>query len=249
MDVHSLQAARDVTSSGTQLRVSWWRQLKWQPGVRGELEVNAFSSSILHKRIEALKHRGEIIIGEKNVRRFSFHRVIYWFIDWFPLLVCVLKANPAVTRGHRLASTGWWSLCMACRAKGVNWGGNCVCCTRSWKWRRGIDTLAYRPSSSRYLRSNVKEWKPWRCMDIILTGRFLVKYIIHPDSLHWVVWWGPFKQVSSTFHFPMHVLGPTVWWSANVCILPIIYVMISHLMLPYVINVKYVVQGNTMAMK
>lgn len=35
-------------------------------------------------------------------------------------LIHVSQVSPAVTQGHKLGSTCWWSLCTACRGRGVN---------------------------------------------------------------------------------------------------------------------------------
>lgn len=65
-------------------------------------------------------------------------------------LIHVSQVSPAVTQGHKLGSTCWWSLCTACRGRGVNCEESSVCCTHSWSRRKKTDTLAYRPFNSRY---------------------------------------------------------------------------------------------------
>lgn len=55
----------------------------------------------------------------KDIGRYSLQMTEYDYVFFFAVL-SVPKVNPAVTWGHKLGSTCWWSLCMVCRARGVS---------------------------------------------------------------------------------------------------------------------------------
>lgn len=102
-------------------------------------------------------------------------RVWGWFYPPY-----VPQGSPAVTQGHRLASTGWLSLCTACRVRGASWEENSASCTHSWSWRSETDTPAYRPFSSRYVRGcswvQPQVRKTWKMHDCYYKYMSFFKY-------------------------------------------------------------------------